>query len=185
MSRLNITVDTWDPLTGLDRGTLRTVWIRAANKAIAKAKTQASKLVRAEYFLKAEDMRNVLKVYRAKPSDLTAALRARSRRLSLARFQVRQKAAGVQVRVKRSGRGDVLAHTFLSVLPLSRLQVRSREGKGRYPTIQHTGPSPADLIGSEEIFVRLDASVRDDMGTIYNHELGFELQRQGQKAPRK
>ena len=54
MTQITITMSSPDEaLRGLDARTHRKVWIRSANKTMAKAKTIASREIRAEYFIKA------------------------------------------------------------------------------------------------------------------------------------
>ena len=189
MTQLSISMSSpEEALRGLDKRTIGKVAIRAVNKTLAKAKTAAGKMIRQRYFLKAGDMRRVISLYKATPVRPVALMRAKSPRLALPKFRVRQKAKGVQVRVLRSSGGKVIPGTFLATMRSGHEGVFQRidkvTGSGRQAISELSGPSPAELIASTKIFPRLRKKIQEELAPIYNRELGHELKRQASRRAR-
>jgi len=196
MTQITITMSSPDEaLRGLDKITHRKVWIRSANKTIAKAKTTASKEIRAEYFIRAEDVGSrVLKTFNASAARPEALLRARSPRLALTRFKVSPAMPtfpgpriGAKVRVRRDSRGARIPGTFVAIMESGHVGVfkrvpgqRMKTNPKRQKIEEKTGPSPADLLASERVFKRVGTLLAEDAQRIFAHELVFELNRTGQ-----
>lgn len=138
MSQLRVKVDI-DPLLG----SLKRLGVHLAEKAITRSlnrsirgvNTDAIRAVRSELTLKAKDIRRDMRIRRAVPRTLEAALVVEVKGTGLIKFKARDTTRGVTVKVKKRGGRKRLPGAFIARAKTSgSRQVFTRErGAGRTP----------------------------------------------------
>jgi Prophage minor tail protein Z (GPZ) len=131
-------------VTALSEGIETRAIVRALNRAGDQAMTEASRLIRAEYNIKANTLRKQMKVRaRARPGSATYVIRVFGGRIPLIEFGARgTRSRGVSVRVKKGGGRERIARAFIAkmksghigvfarVKQLGKLKAEFRYGKG-------------------------------------------------------
>ena len=162
--------------------------VRALNKVAAQVVTASSKEIRAAgYGLKASDIKAQLKVTRATPGVLAAAVVARGRPIGLIKYDARQLGKGVSVNVL-NGR-KVIAKAFIRQLPNGKQAVLIREADAKHkkvmrngkatwsalPITQLFGPSVPDAMVNQNVQAALERLIRDRFPTVFASELRYAI----------
>ncbi|MGN0902876.1 MAG: phage tail protein [Succinivibrio sp.] len=147
---------------------------RAMNRAISSAKTEASRTLRTKYTLKSSTINETMSLVRAKPNNLTAALKSSSytASLSLNRYKVNPKKdttgsphRSVTVEILK-GKPFKLDKGFVWNGTVFR-----RSGEDRLPIIKQTGPSVPQLLNSEKILPLIQEHVQQTFEKRLSHEV--------------
>ncbi|MFW6021783.1 MAG: phage tail protein [Guyparkeria sp.] len=178
---------------------------RAINQTARKARTSASKEIRAQVRLKAGYVNEHLKVKRqATRSRPEAIIAGRDRPTRLARYGAKQltrkaktggtgdrlrripagrKQAGVSVGVKRGGKRSKMRGAFM--LPLRNSGVMGvfvRTGPGKKDIKHLYGPSVNQMLKS--VFPKILPETADELSRQYERQLSYELSKTARRARR-
>ncbi len=170
-------------LAGLDSRTIAKVWVRAANKVLAKARTAASKEIRSEYMLKAADLKKSLWKMKASRQYPVARLVAHGTRIPAYHFKAKQAAKGVAIKITRKGGRQLLRHHFIQTMDSGHTGVfhRTKKFMRKKPTRQAISETrtigvPGMLVAGK-VYRRIRAVVAADAARIFANQLEFELLR--------
>jgi hypothetical protein len=150
--------------------------LRTVNKLIVKGRKAATQQVRQVYAVKAGDLKDHTKIYRANRSRPEAKLVIRGRKMPIILFGAKQKAKGTTVRIKKAGGRKLIQSAFIATMKSGKIQVWLRKGKSRLPIRQLFTVSPPKMFEKEgeKSFQEI---IRRDVGPTLKHELQFYLGR--------
>lgn len=178
----------------------------ALNRVAGSARTEASKLIRKDYNIKAARINQFLKLaVRARGYDMEAVISGRGLGIALAYFDARQqgykllgegagrmrttallrtgrKRGDVTVRVKRAGGRRVVGpkynnKPFLAQMKSGHIGVFIRTGKERKPIEQLLGPGVGGLFGSRKIMQAVKQMINKKWALEFQHQLNYQLGR--------
>lgn len=158
------------------------VTARAINRAAEQARTQASRSARETYQVKHKDVIKTIKIKKAFPSDLTAAVTSRGGALELMKFKVsankplptRSKYAVVSV--KKSSKKTVKG-SFVAAMRNGHKNVFTRVNKARKPIRGHYGPSIPQTLGNDDVTSAVENKAMLVLDTRLEHEISRVLGR--------
>lgn len=109
---------------------------RALNRTATGVRTDMTRIVTRELNVRASDVRDRITIRRASASDLTSFVKRTGKRLGLRSFiGTREVAAGISVKVKKTGERALLKHAFIAHMNSGHIGVFWRQWSG-----QRTGP---------------------------------------------
>ena len=178
----------------------------ALNRVAGAGKTEASKLIRQEYNIKAARVNQFLKLgVRARGNDMEAVISGRGLGIALAYFDAKQqgykligagagkmkttylsrsgrKPGDVTVRVKRSSGRKVVGpkhgnKPFLAQMKSGHIGVFVRQGQSRKPIEQLLGPGVGGLFGSAKIMQAVKRRINELWSKEFSHQLDYYLKR--------
>lgn len=144
----------------------------ALNKTAAQVKTQASRMIRERYNIKASDVNKTLTISRATQYRLQAALRSRGGRIPLIAFGARQVRQGTSVAVVR-GQRKVVRHAFIATMRSGHRGVFMRKGKARLPIEEKKSLAVPQMLGTKAILQRIRDFYAMKLPEVFAHELEF------------
>lgn len=176
----------------------------ALNRVAGSGKTEASKLIRQEYNIKAARVNQFLSLtVRAKGYDMMAVITGRGLGIALAYFDAKQqgykligegagrmrttylsrsgrKPGDVTVRVKRSSGRKVVGpkynnKPFLAQMKSGHVGVFVRTGAQRKPIEQFLGPGVGGLFGSRKIMQAVKRRINEMWSKEFNHQLNYYM----------
>ena len=148
----------------------------ALNKIIRKAKTATSRRVREVYNIKAKDLNQYIKVFRATNSNLEATLMITGKRIPLHLFGMRKSSRGVSVLVKKTSGRKIVAHAFTN----EKLGegIWKRKGKPRFP-VRRLKTLSAPKMYEQEAVIVFEKLTKEELGKTMKHELTYYLSKIG------
>ena len=178
----------------------------ALNRVAASGRTEASKIIRQGYNIKASRINQFLKLaIRARGYSMEAVISGRGLGIALAYFDARQqgykllgegagrmrttallrtgrKRGDVTVRVKRtSGRkvlhGEHGNKPFLATTKSGKIVIWERKGKARFPVVGFVGPGVGGLFGSRKIMQAVKQMILKRWEQEFKHQLDYQLGR--------
>jgi hypothetical protein len=178
----------------------------ALNRVAGSGKTEASKLIRQDYNIKAARINQFLRLaVRARGNDMEAVISGRGLGIALAYFDARQqgfkmlgesagrmrttallrtgrKRGDVTVRVKRSGGRKVVGpkysnRPFLAQMKSGHIGAFVRTGRARKPIEQLLGPGVGGLFGSAKIMQAVKKRINELWSKEFKHQLDYQLGR--------
>lgn len=178
----------------------------ALNRVAGAGRTEASKLIRQEYNIKASRVNQFLRLaVRARGYDMEAVISGRGLGIALAYFDAKQqgfkligegagtmrtkylsrtgrKRGDVTVRVKRSSGRKVVGpkysnRPFLAQMKSGHIGVFVRTGDARKPIEQMLGPGIGGLFGSRKIMQAVRQKINEVWSKELNHQLDYYLKR--------
>ncbi len=181
----------------LDPNKIRLAANSTLNKVAAQAKTEASRLIRSEYNIKAADVsKNLQLTTRASGDQMEAVISGFKRGIALAYFGAKQigvmankkvmrytrrakqgRGGAVSVEVKRGGRKTLSGNPkpFITKFKSGHIAVVQREGNSRTPIKQLLGPGVSILFGSKKIMDATKRVINDKFNSIFKHELEYRM----------
>jgi hypothetical protein len=192
-----------DALKQFDSKKVITAARQAINRTADSTRTEASRLIRTEYNIKASRLNQYLRVEaKASGNSLTATITGRGRGLALSYFDVKQtgvvankkgfrytkraKSLGslryggaVTALVKLAGGRKIVTgkydnKPFVAQMKSGHTGVWVRTGKGRHPIEQQYGPGVGGLFGSKAIMDRIKTIVVDKFRAEFNRLLDLK-----------
>lgn len=151
--------------------------VRTLNKLIRKSQTAISKAVRAEYTIKAKDLKKSTKIQKANKNKIEAAIVVKGKRLPLMYFNAKQNRRGTSVRIKKSSGRKTVKSAFIAVMDSGKVGVFQRTGKDKLPIKElYTVDAPAmvDKAG-RDAFIKI---IERDFSRVFDHELSYLLSKQ-------
>jgi hypothetical protein len=153
---------------------------RAVNRTVTNVKSNISKQVRAEYVIKASDVKNSLHITKATTSKPYAIVRSAGKKIDLTKFRISPKEpnpknpprGGYKVQVKKSEGLKVVDRGFLAYAKGS-LGLFQRIGSSREPIKRLMGPSIPEMINRPKIINYIE----EQAGTMLEKRLGHEMER--------
>lgn len=178
----------------------------ALNRVAGAGRTEASRLIRQEYNIKASRVNQFLRLeVRAKGYDMEAVISGRGLGIALAYFDAKQagfklmgegagtmrtkylsrtgrKSGDVTVRVKRSSGKKVVDpkygnRPFLAQMKSGHIGVFVRTGQTRKPLEQLLGPGVGGLFGSAKIMQAVKRRINELWSKEFSHQLDYYLKR--------
>lgn len=152
----------------------------ALNRAATNLKSNISKEVRKEYHIKARDINETLKVFKASRSKLSAKVESKGKALGLDKFKVSPKTVNprrksqLKIAVKKDGIKQILG-AFIA--DIHGIKVFTRDTKKRLPISRRFGPSVPQMVGDEEISEKLNYQAWLMYEKRLNHEIHRVLSR--------
>lgn len=167
--------------------------VRAMNRSLGTVKTEASKILAAEYAgLKRTAVAKRIKFQRADRRNLRAALSFSNRRLRLYNWEVRQGKKGIVGRIPDdliqvdsiSGRSTIidrgrLRSGFIRRTRFGTKNVFVRQGKERYPIDVIATPSLSELLVRKSITEALRRRAGERFAVVFAQEAKFRLSQRG------
>ena len=155
---------------------------RALNKTIQSAKSTATKSIAANIGIKQQDVRSVLDIDKANRNNLTAILKASSkRRLPVIKIDPRatQDESGVSYK-GQDGQIRHIDHAFIATMRSGHRGVFKRKPDAkRLPIIELQGPSIQKVFVNHAIQEAIKSAIDARWQPNLDHEVWFELQRRG------
>ena len=156
----------------------------ATNDSASKARTAASKEIRALWNLKAKDVNAQVKVVkRASGSDLIAIVQGRGKPVNLMKFKGTKavksrgrgtKGKGVAVTIQR-GRRQRLPHAFIAKVTAGKssenIGVFQRVGKQRLPIVNKASITMASMFGQDNVTTVMVRTVDVTWQIRFNHHM--------------
>ena len=150
----------------------------ALNRTIKGALTETDRGIRDEYTVKRADVRKEIKVTQASENNLSAALSASIRKLSLTKYQHRISrakprigVAGVRVRVKKGGSLKPISHAFHATMGSGHVGIYQRVGARRLPIRELTGPSVHGMATSSKVLTRVQRRAETQFNSEFTRNL--------------
>ncbi|TCZ73053.1 hypothetical protein E0485_21785 [Paenibacillus albiflavus] len=153
--------------------------LSAVNRTLDYVGTKVSRLVTAEYNVKAGDVKSSLTKQRAKMSNLSAHIKSTGRRLTFSHFKINSGKNGVRVKVKKSSgfkqvKTDPKA--FVQILN-GHTQVMKRQGKARNPVDVLRSISIPQMIDSLHVSEQIKAEANNKLAERIEHEISYRLKK--------
>lgn len=168
----------------------------AVNRAATAAKTQASKLIRERYVIKAKDVKDTLSVKKATPSKPEAAIVSKGRLLTLYHhFRVTPKrhhdpGTGRMLKKRRKvsvtiikGQKKSLPGAWIGFRRGSGTpQVWVREGRSRYPVKVLRSLSVPQMMSNEGVMEKIQEHAQKVLDDRIKHEMEFRINKLKQRG---
>ena len=152
----------------------------ALNRAVTNVSSNITKEVHKDYHIKAADVKETLKIFKANRSNLSAEVKSRGKTIGLDKFKVSPKTVNpkrksqLKIAVKKDGVKQILGAFIAS---LNGTKVFTRDGKNRLPITRKFGPSVPQMIGSDETSEKINHQAYVTYETRLNHEINRLLSR--------
>jgi len=149
---------------------------RAINRAADTAKTEAAKTVRRTYYISHKDVLSTMRIYRATPNDMQAAVVSKGQVVPLAKFRMTPKKPDprrkkpIVARVMR-GSGGPIKHAFVARMKSGHVGVFWRVGKKRLPLEQRFGPSVPEMLNSPSTIAWVERKANEKLDERLDHEM--------------
>ncbi|MBU2701683.1 hypothetical protein Ga0466249_002802 [Sporomusaceae bacterium BoRhaA] len=147
----------------------------AINRSLTTARTEIVRSVRKEYVIKAEDVRNTIKVTNASAASPIGSIKSMGGPIPLVKFDT-SKENPVRVRVKKSGAKKPIKHAFLQAMGNGYRGIFIRSGKARYPLKQLYGPSVPQMVGNETVMKSVEEKAIQTLDKRMDHEINRILE---------
>ncbi len=169
-------------LASVPKGAARAV-SSAVNRAASAARAEAVKQVRAQYIVKAQDVRSPISIEKASPSGLMATLRASGRVIPLSKFRISPKnppqSRLLRAQVKRGSAGGLLRHAFVARMSTGHIGAYMRKTSRRLPIRELFGPSVPHMIGNKEVMGKIEERATEVLDDRLEHEIARLLKGYG------
>jgi len=158
---------------------------RAINRAIQGARTAATKQIRRVYRIKSGDVKATMTLRRATPSNLSASVTSRGKRINLYAFAPRPSASGtggkgrrhLTISVLRGRRTRHRSAWVGSFGKSARLRVAMRKGPKRFPIRALSGPAVPQMLGTRDVIAEVEKVAAERLDKRLDHEIGVLLKR--------
>lgn len=158
-------------LNALAGGIEQKATVRAMNRVIDMARTEAVRKIREKYSFPATLVRSTLITYKASPQRIEAVVRGRGRRTRLIDMQARQTRQGVTVRIGKTRK--LIRHAFIATMKSGHTGVYIRTTKKRLPIKELYTISIPEGFASKTVMDALTEKVRDVFPGRLQHELDW------------
>lgn len=154
----------------------------ALNRSISNISANIPKEVRQKYHIKAVDVKETLKIFKASASKLQGEVKSSGKTIGLDKFKVSPKTVNhkrksqLKIAVKKGGTKQILGAFIASV---NGIKVFKRDGKSRLPISRLMGPSVPQMIGNDETVNKINQEANNTYETRINHEINRLLSRMG------
>lgn len=160
--------------------------VRAINRSVEGARTDAVKKVCEEYAIKPSDVRKTIVIARASSSKMEAQIISTGRPIPLIKFNVKPKKApakGTKV-VKRKaviagvkfGNAEEIPNSFIAQMKSGHVGVFSRANNApRLPIEQKYGPSVPQMIGNKDVIDFIEKRARERLDKELRHQIAYLL----------
>lgn len=148
---------------------------RALNRTADGARSVAQKSIAADLAIKQKAVGDALKIRRATPAKLEAAVVATGRRIPLSGFGARQTKKGVSYAIGPIRK--LLASAFMAKMKSGHLGVFKRRGKARLKIDERYGPSIEHVFVKRKIMEAMRAVVEERLEREMQHQLEFYAKR--------
>lgn len=150
-------------------GALPKAQASAINRSLITARAEIVRAVRKEYVIKAEDIRNTIRVTNASASAPIGRIKSLGGPIPLVKFDVSKNP--VRARVKKTGAKKPIKHAFRQSMGNGYQGVWIRAGKERYPLKQLYGPSIPQMIGNENVIKSVEEKALETLDKRIDHEI--------------
>lgn len=162
-------------LLGEIPGALPKAQAAAINRSLITARAEIVRSVRKEYVIKAEDVRNTIKVTSASAASPIGRIKSMGGPIPLVKFDA-SKENPVRVRVKKTGGKKPIKHAFLQRMGNGYKGIFIRAGKARYPLKQLYGPSVPQMVGNENVMKSVEEKAIETLDKRISHEINRILE---------
>ena len=155
---------------------------RTINKVAGPAKTEASRSIRDYRNLRAKDVKDELRLSKARRDELTAVIAAKREQIPLHKFKgTRQTKKGVSV-AQVPGNRSIWESAFM---PWGKDKaVFKRTSESRYPIQFQVGPGVGSALDKAEVRRSMNRAVDSRWNRLFRHELDRELEKATRRARR-
>lgn len=154
----------------------------ALNRSISNIKANIPKEVRKDYNIKATDIKETLKIFKANASKLQGEVKSTGKLIGLDKFKVSPKTVNpkrksqLKIAVKKDGTKQILGAFIASI---NGVKVFKRDGKTRLPISRLMGPSVPQMIGNEATVNKINQSAYVTYERRINEEINHFLNKMG------
>lgn len=154
----------------------------ALNRSVTNIKSNVPKEVRKNYNVKANDIKETLKVFKASQSKLTAGVVSKGKTLGLDKFKVNPKTVNpkrktqLKIAVKKSGAKQILGAFIASI---NGTKVFKRDGRKRLPISRLMGPSVPQMLGNDSVVENINKEAYLTYEKRINHDVNRLLSKNG------
>lgn len=145
--------------------------VRALNRTITQAKTAAKREMVKQYSFKSSNIESTMKVFRAYPGRVQAAVTSRGRRTRLINMGARQTKRGTSVKVSRQRK--IIKGAFIAEMKNGSIGVFSRTSNKRLPIKQLYTIAIPEAFTAETVAESMRQTVRQRFMERFRHELDF------------
>jgi len=164
-----------EQLLGGIKGALPKAQASAINRSLTTARAEIVRAVRKEYVIKAEDVRNTIKVSNASAANPIGRVKSMGGPIPLVKFDT-SKGNPVLARVKKTGAKKPIKHAFKQTMKNGYQGIFLRAGKDRYPLKQLYGPSIPQMVGNENVMKSVEEKAIEILDKRLNHEINRILE---------
>jgi len=150
--------------------------LRTVNRLIVTGRKRATQKVREVYNVKAGDLKQSTRIYRARRAKPEALLVISGKKMPVILFGARQRAKGTSVRIKKTEGRKLIRHAFIATMKSGKIQVWMRKGTARLPIKQLFTVSPPKMFEKEGEKAFQDI-IEKEMSPTFKRELEFYLSR--------
>jgi hypothetical protein len=158
--------------------------MRAINKAIEGARTDAIKAITQQYYIKAADVRKTIHLIRAKPGNLEGQVVSSGGPFPMIKFNVKPKKPENQRGKRVSARAKVIAgikfgviesypEAFIATVGAGHVGVFERKGDARLPINQKYRLSVPQMLGNKDILEYIDKRAQDRLDKELLHQTKY------------
>lgn len=159
----------------------------AINRTMISVRKQVSVSIRANYIIKAGDIKSALSISRAGGSGLTGEIKAKGPAPLLTAFRVsiykrtkRGKTKPIKAQVLKSSGAKVVRGAFFNVSKSGYAGLMQRTSSSRYPLRIPHGPSVPQMFGSERVLSELVPMAEETLNKRFLHEVEYRLGQLGE-----
>ncbi|MEC1744123.1 phage tail protein [Schinkia azotoformans] len=150
----------------------------ALNRTAEMAKTEITRKVRDQYYIRAKDVNETLKIRKASVSNLQSIVRSTGRRRELIMFRVspntprhKNPPSILRVAVKKDGYKGIDGAFVARGASSGELHALRRTDKSRYPIHIKYGPSVPQMIDDEEVVEYINQYANEKFEERIEHEV--------------
>jgi hypothetical protein len=156
---------------------------KSLNRSTQGVRTDASRMVRQRYNIRAKDVRTSFKIITASREGLSAAAIATGSAISLWRFGPRPATPGrrprIGVSVKVTQTRQKIPGAFVARMPSGGIGVFQRKDRARLPIKKLYGPSVPQMLSHDQVLPEIQSGAADRFNKTLDHEIDFYLRKKG------
>lgn len=150
--------------------------LAAINRTATTVNTQASKSIREKYIVKAKDLKNRIKKYRASKNSMTAKIVGTGDRLLITHFKVsRNKKGPLKAQILKAGSMKAVPGMFYGKTKRGFEGVLKRKTSARYPLDVPHGPSVPTMFGRDDVMKKLTTLADETLNKRFEHEISYRF----------
>jgi hypothetical protein len=154
--------------------------VRAINRAVEGARTDAVKKVCEAYVIKPSDVRKTIVIARANSRKMEARIISTGRPIPLMKFKVNPKKPGDRKKIViagvKMGTAAQMPHSFIAQMKSGHIGVFSRAtGAPRLPIEQKYGPSVPQMMGNKDVIDFIEKRARERLDKELRHQIAYLL----------
>lgn len=167
-------VETLEALFAKTPKEARILFARTINQSAEAVRVQASRDIRAKYWIRAENIKNAIKIDKATVRKLSAHVLTSGPVIPLMKFDVTPTMPDimpVHARVKKGGSRELIENGFVARVKNRHVNVFTRKEKSRFPIKGRYGPSIAQMMREATVIANMEAHAQETLDKQMEQEI--------------